>query len=208
MIENLGADCQPRIPPPGLSKLVKKESLSRSMRRLLRLVLLTATVHGCADFTREEALEGLSVTDVVSYWSVRGKVGDDTYIRPLVRFRIRNDSERDVDYVQTMAVFRWEKAPDEGWGNAFEYSLSGDPVSPGEVSRMITLRSDSYYFSKEEPEEMFESAEWQQVTVEVYAKAGRSTWKSVVKLEVPKQIGAPGVNKFLDPDGEPGEPEQ
>lgn len=164
---------------------------------LFGLFFLTA----CSDIGKEEAVKGLSATEVVSYWSVRGKVGDDTYIRPIVRFRIRNDGSRPVDYVQTMAVFRRQSAPQESWGSAFEYSLSGDPVAPGGESRLITLRSDSYYFSSSEPERMFENEEWEQVTVEVYLKAGPSTWKPAAKLEVPKRIGAPGVEKFLEPSG-------
>ncbi len=152
--------------------------------------------------SKEEAAKGLHAAEVVSYWTVRGKVGDDTYIRPIVKFRIRNEGPKAVDYVQSMAVFRRVSAPDESWGSAFEYSLSGDPVAPGGESRVITLRSDSYYFSKVAPERMFDNEEWEQVTVDVFLKVGPSSWRLVAKVEVPKRIGAPGVEKFLVPTGE------
>jgi hypothetical protein len=155
----------------------------------------------CSDLSKEDAAEGLQAAEVVSYWTVRGKFGDDTYIRPIVRFRIRNEGPKAVDYIQTMAVFRRASTPDESWGSAFEYSLSGDPVAPGGESRVITLRSDTDYFSKVAPEQMFDNEEWEQVTVEVFLKVGPSSWKPVAKVEVPKRVGAPGVEKFLQPSG-------
>ncbi len=155
----------------------------------------------CSDLSKEEAAKGLQAAEVVSYWTVRGKFEDDTYIRPIVRFRIRNEGPKAVDYIQTMAVFRRMSAPDEHWGSAFEFSLSGDPVAPGGESRVITLRSDSYYFSKVAPKRMFDNEGWEQVTVEVFLKIGPSSWRPVAKVEVPQRIGAPGVEKFLVPSG-------
>ena len=171
--------------------------------RILLLWLALGLPFACS---KQEAVEGLEAVDVESYWTVRGRLEDDTYIRPLVRFRIRNEGANPVDYVQTMAVFRRASAPEESWGSAFEYSLSDDPVAPGATSRLITLRSDSYYFSKQQPEEMFENEKWEQVNVEVFVKVGPSSWKPVAKMEVPRQLGAPGLEKFLTPEEEPTEP--
>lgn len=156
----------------------------------------------CSDLSKEEAAQALQASEVVSFWTVRGKYGDDTYIRPIVRFRIRNEGPKAVDYIQTMAVFRRASTPDESWGSAFEYSLSGDPVPPGGESRVITLRSDTDYFSKDAPEKMFDNEEWEQVRVEVFLKVGPSAWRPVANVEVPKRIGAPGVERFLVPTGE------
>ena len=165
-------------------------------------LLVVFFLAACSFLSKEEAAKGLHATEVVSYWAVLGKVGDYTKIRPIVRFRIRNEGPKAVDYVQTMAVFRRVSAPDESWGSAFEYSLSGDPVAPGGESRVITLRSDSLYFSKDAPGRMFDNEEWEQVTVDVFVKVGPSSWMLVAKVEVPKRIGAPGIEKFLVPTGE------
>ena len=171
----------------------------RDSRPLLLAIPLFFASLACADLTKQEAVQGIEAIDVESYWTVRGKLEDDIYIRPVVRFRIQNNGSEPVDYVQTMAVFRRQSAPEESWGSAFEYSLSGDPIAPGETSRLITLRSDSYYFSSQQPEQMFENEKWEQVTVEVFLKVGPSSWKPTAKMEVPKQLGAPGVDKFLTP---------
>ena len=173
--------------------------------RVFLLALVLTTPLAC-DIGKEQAVQGIEAIDVESYWTVRGKLEDDIYIRPVVRFRIHNSGPNPVDYIQTMAVFRRQSAPEESWGSAFEYSLSGDPVAPGETSRLISLRSDSYYFSGEQPEQMFENEKWEQVTVEVFLKVGPSSWKPTAKMEVPKQLGAPGLEKFLTPAEEPAEP--
>ena len=178
------------------------QSQSFRPRKIILLAFFLTSYLACSDFSKEEAVKGLEATDVVSYWSVRGKFEENNYIRPIVRFRIHNGGSRPVDFVQTMAVFRRASAPQESWGSAFEYSLSGDPIAPGEPSRVITLRSDSYYFSTDEPESMFENEEWEQVTVEVFLKVGPSSWKPAAKLEVPRQLGAPGLEKFLAPSDE------
>ncbi len=176
-------------------------NLQRIMSSKTYAVVAVFLLAACSDLGKEDAAEGLQAAEVVSYWTVRGKFGDDTYIRPIVRFRIRNEGPKAVDYIQTMAVFRRASTPDESWGSAFEYSLSGDPVAPGGESRVITLRSDTDYFSKVAPEQMFDNEEWEQVTVEVFLKVGPSSWKPVAKVEVPKRVGAPGVEKFLQPSG-------
>ena len=74
-------------------------------------------------------------------------------------------------------------------------------MAPGTESRIITLRSDTDYFSKDEPERMLENEEWEQVTVEIFLKVGPSSWRPLAKVEVPKRIGAPGVEKFVQPSG-------
>lgn len=152
---------------------------------------------GCGAHDEEDA-KSLEIVEPVAYWSVRGKSGDNNYIRPLVRFKLANRGARPVGYVQTMAVFRRENAPNESWGNAFEYSVTADPIPAGGSSREIALRSDSSYFSKDEPEKMFASKEWEQVEVEIFVKVRASTWTSRGKVDVPQRIGAPGVEAYTD----------
>ena len=190
--------------PVNWARTMRIRSHSDSGALLLALALTTPLA--CSDIGKQQALQGIEAIDVESYWTVRGKLEDDIYIRPVVRFRVHNSGPNPVDYVQTMAVFRRQSAPEESWGSAFEYSLSGDPVAPGETSRLISLRSDSYYFSGEEPEQMFENEKWEQVTVEVFLKVGPSSWKPAAKMEVPKQLGAPGLERFLTPVEESPEP--
>lgn len=161
---------------------------------------------GACGAAEQKAVEALSVENVVAYWAVKGKRGDNNYIRPVVRFKIRNEGDSPVDYVQTMAVFRLESSPDSAWGNAYEYSISNDAIAPGGLSRVITLRCDSTFFSKDEPRRMLDNEKWEQVFVELFLRVGSSSWRSVHKMEVPRRLGAPGVEKFLEPQPQESAP--
>lgn len=167
------------------------------------LVLAVSTCLGSCGAGQETSVKALEVTEIVAYWSVEGKRGDNTYIQPVVRFRVRNGGETETDYIQTMAVFRREGSREVAWGTAYEYSISGEPVASGGVSKVITLRSDSTFFSKDEPKQMLENEEWEQVFVEIFLRVGASTWTPVTELEIPRRLGAPGVERFLEPAEEP-----
>lgn len=167
----------------------------------LALILVLSVLSSCG-MGEQAVVEALEVTELVTYWSVEGKRGDKNYIHPILRFRIRNGGEGPADYVQTLAVFRLESSPDDAWGNAYEYSIAGEAIAPGQVSKVITLRSDSTFFSKDEPKKMMENEEWEQVWVEIFLRVGSSDWIPVTKVEVPRRLGAPGVERFLEPPEE------
>jgi hypothetical protein len=150
----------------------------------------------------DQAVEALDVEEVVAYWSVKGKSGDNFVLNPVIRFRIRNNGGREVDYIQTMAGFRLDSSPDAAWGNAFEFSISGDPVPSGGLSRVVTLRCDATFYSKDQPRAMLENEHWEQVHAEIFLRVGSSGWRSITTVEVPKRLGAPGVEKFLEPQDE------
>ncbi len=163
-------------------------------------VLLVSAV-SCTDAESEALLASLRLEDFTSYWAVIGKNEEgDNFIHPVVRFRVANGAEQEVGYIQAMAVFKRELLPDEPWGNAFTYSVSDEPIKPGEASDLITLRSDKNVISKDAPAQMFVNEKWEEVTVEIFVRVGPSSWQSLGQMEVPKKIGAPGLEKFLSPD--------
>lgn len=151
--------------------------------------------------------QALKLEDVAAYWAVRGKDQEqNNYIHPVVRFRIKNSFPEEVGYVQAMAVFKRETFPDEPWGSDFLYSISEKPIPSGGASEFLTLRSDTNFISKDSPDEMFQNAKWEQVLVEIFLRVGPSAWTKALALEVPKHIGAPGLEKFLGPSVEPSAP--
>lgn len=179
------------------------------MKRLVGCQLfVVVALSSCTGAESEETLRALSLEDVAAYWAIQGRDQEqNNYIQPVVRFRVVNGAERDLDYVQAMAVFRRENLPDEPWGNAFTYSISEEPIPPGESSDLITLRSDASFVSKDAPEQMFQNEKWEEVEVEVFLRVGPSRWESFDEREVPKRIGAPGLEKFLESIEEPQTPD-
>ncbi len=162
-------------------------------------VLLVSAV-SCTDAESEALLASLRLEDFASYFAVIGKDEEgNNFIRPVVRFRVLNGAEQEVGYVQAMAIFKRELF-DEPWGNAFTYSVSEEPIKPGEASDLVTLRSDKNVISKDSPQQMFVNEKWEEVTVEIFIRVGPSSWQSLGQMQVPKKIGAPGIEKFLSPD--------
>lgn len=170
------------------------------MRVIPRLGLLGLLFVACEDPQSEARVEGLVVDDVAAYWAVRGQDAEKNhYIHPVIRFRIGNHGSEEVGYVQAMAVFKRESFPDEPWGNAFIYSISEAQIPPGGTSDLLTLRCDTNFVSKDTPEQMFDNEKWEKVWVEVFLRAGPSSWKLALTEEIPKRIGAPGLDKFISP---------
>ncbi|HJS74894.1 MAG TPA: hypothetical protein VJ921_11450 [Vicinamibacteria bacterium] len=156
---------------------------------------------GCGDAESEAKANALELEDVSAYWAVRGKDREqNNYIHPVVRFRIKNGGSEEAGYIQAMAVFKRESFPDEPWGNDFLYSISDAPIAPGARSEILTMRSDTNFVSKDAPEQMFQNEKWEEISVAVFLRVGPSSWKPALSLEVPKQIGAPGLEKFIEPE--------
>ena len=165
---------------------------------LAALALLSCSA--CSDAESERILRALELEDVAAYWAIQGQDEEkNNYIHPVVRFRVVNGAEQDLDYVQAMAVFKRENLPDEPWGNAFTYSISDQPIPPGDSSDTITLRSDTSFISKDSPRQMFLNEKWEEVRVEIFLRVGPSSWQILESRQVPKHIGAPGLEKFLEP---------
>ncbi len=163
------------------------------------MLTLSWSLSGCTDAEAEKKLDSLALDGAVAYWAVRGRDEEkNNYIRPVVRFRVKNRGERAVGYIQAMAVFKIESLPDEPWGNAFSYSISDAPIPAGGVSETVALRGDHNFISKDPPERMFENEKWEDVEVEVFLRVGPSSWRIVETLPVPRHLGAPGVEQFLN----------
>ncbi len=162
---------------------------------------------GCSNAESEAKVDALELKDVAAYWAVRGKDREgNNFIHPVVRFRVANRGSGPVGYIQAMAVFKREKFPDDPWGSDFLYSVSDQPIPSGGVSDDLTMRSNTNVISKDAPDHMFQNGKWEDVDVALFLRVGPSRWKPMVEIQVPKKIGAPGVEKFIDPESPPAPP--
>jgi hypothetical protein len=188
----------------------RTRGLLRSARIAARTIAgaaVLALLSGCVETESNAKVQALQLEDVAAYWAVRGKDQEqNNYIHPVVRFRIKNGFPEEVSYIQAMAVFKRENFPDEPWGSAFLHSISDQPLPAGGASEVLVLRADTNFVSKDSPEQMFQNEKWEQVLVQIFLRVGPSVWTPVVALEVPKHIGAPGLEKFLEPAVETSTP--
>jgi len=177
-----------------------KGRLSPVLLSSLAPLLAAGALCRCADAESEAKVGALELADVSAYWAVRGKDREqNNYIHPVVRFRIKNAGTEEAGYIQAMAVFKRETFPDEPWGNDFLRSISETPIASGAASDVVTMRSDTNFLSKDAPERMFQNEKWEKISVSVFLRVGPSSWRPVLSLDVPSQIGAPGIEKFLEP---------
>ncbi len=168
---------------------------------VLPLALLAAG--GCVGQASTEAVAALQVEGLVSYWGVLGVDPEGySYIRPAVRFTIRNDGPDPVSYIQSHVTFRRLSAPDEAWGTGYLHSVSEAPLDPGASTADVTLYSDSNYLSKDAPERMFDNPLWEDVEAEVFLRVGSSAYTSRGRIVADRRLGPPGVERFLEPDEE------
>ena len=168
---------------------------------LLAALLATSIgTAGCTDVRDSETAGKLELSELVAYWAVRGRDSEgNNYIRPAVRFRVRNTNPEPVQYVQVMSVFRRESSPEEAWGTGYLHSVSETALAPGEATGEHTLRADSNYLSQGAPDRMFQNELWEDVEVEMFVRVGASSWISQGKTTALRRLGPPGVEKYLEP---------
>ncbi len=155
---------------------------------------------GCTDADANVTAGQMELSDLVAYWAVRGQDSEgNNYIFPSVRFRLENASAEPVEYVQVMSVFRRESAPEEAWGTGYLHSVNDGPLAPAQASPEHILRADSNYLSQGSPQRMFENPLWEDVEVEVFVRVGASSWVSRGRTTALRRLGAPGVEKYLEP---------
>ena len=171
----------------------------------IALTLGFGAAAGCTNQQDNQTAARMELEEFVAYWAVRGRDSEgNNYIRPAVRFRVRNENAEPVEYIQAMSVFRRESSPDEDWGNGYIHSVAEEALAPGEASGEHTMRADSNYLSQGSPESMFENELWEDVEVEVFVRVGASSWISRGRTVALRRLGPPGVEKYLEPiDDEP-----
>jgi hypothetical protein len=141
----------------------------------------------------------VELREVEGYWAVDPAVGETNYLAPVVRFRLVNKAASSRS-IQAMATFR-RKGEEQAWSSAW-YSASplpdGKPLPVGgEV--LVVLKPEGegrYTFRGGTPETMFEHADWKDVSAEVFARAGSSSWTNLTNVDVARRLGSHTVDAF------------
>ena len=165
----------------------------RSAVPVLAALLAFAAACGSHDPAKE-----LEVVDVQTYWIVDSPRGEENYIAPAVRFRLRNRGPEPLGSIQARARFPGT-AEEEPWGSIQEQvSNWQQPLRPGQ-DRLVVVRSVGRYQSPADPEDMFRSPGFKDPRAEVFVRIGASYWAKLAEAPVERRIGAPGVEEFLAP---------
>jgi hypothetical protein len=131
--------------------------------------------------------QALAVEEVVTGYHDGGTAAGQNRLLPTISFRVRNTTDRTISAVQFNAVFR-VVGEEEELGSQLIRGLGGDGLAPGETSQAFVLRSTFGYSGEQGRAEMFQHQGFQDVQVELFAKAGGAQWVKLLEQLVDRQL--------------------
>jgi hypothetical protein len=168
--------------------------MASSRAAAIALVAVLAVV-AC---TSHDPAKELQVFDIQTYWIVDAPRGSENYIAPAVRFHLRNVGSSPLGSIDARARFPGTD-PQEPWGSIqVQVTSWRKPLEPGEDT-VVTVRSVGRYHAAADPQDMFRSAGFKDPRAEIFVRIGNSNWAELGEAVVERRIGAPGVEKLLNP---------
>jgi len=131
--------------------------------------------------------QALVVDDVVTGYHDGGATAGQNRLLPTLAFRVRNAGEENVSGVQFNAVFR-VVGEEEELGSQLIRGLDREGLAPGSTSERFVLRSGFGYTGEQARVEMFQHQNFQDVQVELFAKAGGAQWVKLAEFIVDRQL--------------------
>lgn len=115
----------------------------KSLFILLAASLILCFGSSCKSVSPDEIKNSVAIEDVETKWVAK------TYhpwppkliLVPSLSFRIRNVSDKPLNYLNFNAIFKF-KDEMENLGDNFLAAIRKDPIMPGEKSHVITLKSN------------------------------------------------------------------
>ncbi|MFB0565271.1 MAG: hypothetical protein ACETWK_06270 [Candidatus Aminicenantaceae bacterium] len=105
---------------------------------------------------------------------------------PAFTFRVKNISEEPLRYINFNANFRF-KADYENLGDCFLAAIRGEPVMPGELSDVITLKSN-YGVEGKSLHSFKDNPQWRIVFVKLFVQSQGSQYIQLGEWEISRKI--------------------
>jgi hypothetical protein len=133
----------------------------------------------------------LEILDLESYWAVDAPRGDTVFIAPVVRFRLRNKSDKLVRAADAQGGFRRVGEEDQEWASAWAVvATSRKPLGAGE-DVLVELKSEGRYSMRQTPpEEMLLNEGFKDARAEIFLRQGSSNWTKMTEVRVDRRIGS------------------
>ncbi len=159
------------------------------------LALSALALAGCRS---HDAARELAASRIETYWVVDSPQGNENFISPAVRFRLKNVSSSQLGSVQARARFG-VPGQSEPWGSIQEQvSTWRKPLAPGQDTT-VTVRSVGRYHSAASPDDLFRSPGFRDPRVEIFVRIGASPWGRLGEAAVERRIGAPETMRLGAP---------
>lgn len=131
--------------------------------------------------------KALVVEDVVTGYHDGGVASGQHRLLPTIAFRVRNQGDVEVSSVQFNAVFR-VIGEEEELGAQLIRGIDSGGLAPGATTDRYVLRSSFGYTGEQARVEMFQHQSFQDVQVELFAKAGGAQWVKLAEHVVDRQL--------------------
>jgi hypothetical protein len=182
------------------------------MKRLMLISLTAAllisvfSLPACKKMSTEELKKSMEIVDVQTKWvSKEYRVWPPKLVLvPVISFRVKNVSDKPLEYINFNAIFKF-KGETKNLGDNFLAAIRKKPVMPGELSDVITLKSN-YGVEGKTLQSFQNNPYWKPVIVQLFARAHGSDFVLLGEYDVSKTIDfkedqavAPIVEKKEEP---------
>lgn len=158
------------------------------MQRAFHLVMCCAVVAAAGCASGVDVPAALQVTQLSSGWFDAGfdSLGRNKIV-PSVSFRLENETEEELGYLQINAVFR-RAGETEGWGTKFVRVAGTEGIPAGEATQMLRLDSSRGYTGEQSQAEMLGHTDFVDVEMDLYIKHRAQQWALVDTVDVDRQL--------------------
>jgi len=142
----------------------------------------------CKSMSTEELKKSIEVVEVQTKWVSKEYRAwpPKLVLVPVISFRVKNISDQPLNYINFNAIFRFQGESKE-LGSGFLAAIRKSPISPGETSQVIMLKSN-YGVEGKTVESFKDNPYWKTVTVKLFARSKGSDYALLGEYEVSKMI--------------------
>lgn len=155
---------------------------------ILSLLASCLFLPACKKMTTEELKNSMEIIDVETKWVSKEYRAwpPKLVLVPVLSFRVKNISDKPLTYVNFNAIFKFKDDP-KNLGDNFMAAIRKKPVMPGEVSQVITLKSN-FGVEGKTLDSFKNNPYWKPVIVRLYARSFGSEFILLGEWEVSKTI--------------------
>ncbi len=158
------------------------------MNCTVRVVLLSGVLAAVGCAPPVDVPSALEVTQISSGWFDAGldSLGRKKIV-PSVSFRLENETDDELGFLQINAVFR-RAGETEGWGTKFIRVAGTEGIPPGETTELLRLDSNRGYTGEQSQAEMLGHSEFVDVQMDLYVKHRAQQWALLETLDIDRQL--------------------
>jgi len=106
---------------------------------------------------------------------------------PSVSLKLHNKSGAPIRSVQINAIFK-RKGETEMWGEHYGWAVQREPLSGGDTTKDLVLRSELGYTGEEPRLQMLQNKQFVDAKVEIFLRQGSRVWAKLAEFPIDRQL--------------------